>query len=171
MRIGLISDTHGLLDPQVFDFLEGVEMICHAGDLGGHPLEPGDLVCELSAIAPVVAVSGNVDGFEMSGFPRWREVETPAGRLGVTHRAIEGGRKVPGIDEDCAQRGLSLLIYGHSHQPRVHREGQALWINPGSAGPKRFRLPRSLARMTLGKGDPAVAYFDLERRVVFDPPA
>lgn len=138
MKVGIISDTHGLLRPPVFEHFDGVEHILHAGDLG-----PLDLLAELEAIAPVTIVWGNTDGMEV----RARVPETARVTLGgieavVTHGHQFGSptpRRLAG-----AHPGAGLVVFGHSHQPVVERIGDTLVVNPGSAGPRRFSQPVTL---------------------------
>ena len=132
--IGIISDTHGLLRPQAVKALEGVELIIHAGDLGG----PG-VLAGLEAIAPVQAVRGNTDkGDWARTLPRNRVVEVGRRQLFVLHNLYE-------LDLNPEAAGLAAVIYGHSHQPSLERQEGVLYLNPGSAGPRRFTLPVTLA--------------------------
>ena len=146
MRIGLVSDTHGLLRPEVFDQLAGVEHILHAGDLG-----PLDLLTELRAIAPVTIVWGNTDGMEV----RAAVPETANVRLGGVDVAVVHGHQygspLPRLVA-AANPGAGLVVFGHSHQPVVERVGNCLLVNPGSAGPRRFSQPVTLAIATIEDG-------------------
>ena len=164
MRLGLISDTHGVIAPELYAVFNGVDLICHAGDIGGEWGDPEGPLVELKSIAPVQAVSGNVDGFELSGYPRWVELETPQGRLGITHRAIEAGRLVPGLEREIAKRQLKILVYGHTHEPAFFENNGALWINPGSAGKKTHRCPQTAALLVLEAppAAPEIHFFELE---------
>ena len=132
MRLGVISDTHGLLRPEVFDAFAEVDHILHAGDLG--PLE---LLTELEAIAPVTAVRGNNDrGGWARSLPEVAGLRAGAARILVAHDASPWrDRPPPAVD---------VLVTGHSHQPRVARDPGLLRVNPGSAGPRRFSLPVSV---------------------------
>ena len=136
--IGVISDTHGLVRPEVLKAFQGVKLIIHAGDVG----DPGVLEA-LGAVAPVVAVRGNVDRGEWAqGLKDTEVVEVGRFRLYVLHNAHE-------LDVDPAAAGIDAVISGHSHYPsRENRQG-VLFLNPGSAGPRRFRLPVSLALLRL----------------------
>jgi putative phosphoesterase len=148
VRIGLISDTHGRLRPELFERLAGVQRILHAGDVGS-----GDLLVELDAIAPVTAVYGNVDGWELRRtLPQVARVEE-AGRIIVVVHGDSVGSPTPGrlVRE---HPGADVIVYGHTHQPRVERVGACLVVNPGSAGPARFHLKPSFGILTLdGDGE------------------
>lgn len=139
-RIGVISDTHGLLRPEVAPALAGVDAIVHAGDVD----RPGVLE-ELRAIAPLLAVvRGNVDGGPWAReLPDDAVVECAGGRtLYLLHDLAQ-------LDLDPVAAGFDVVIHGHSHRPRTEVRGGVLWLNPGSAGPRRFRLPVTLAILEL----------------------
>lgn len=132
-RIGLISDTHNLLRPEALDALRGVEHIVHAGDIGSEAILEG-----LSALAPVTAVRGNNDkGPWARALP-----ETEVLTLGGIHAFVL--HDLGELDLDPEAAGFAVVISGHSHKPRVEQKGPVLFINPGSAGPRRFRLPVSV---------------------------
>jgi uncharacterized protein len=136
--VGVISDTHGLLRPEALDALVSVESIIHAGDVG----KP-EILERLERIAPVFAVRGNVDLSRWANkLPATQVVEVGRALLYVLHNAAE-------LDLDPAAAGFSAVISGHSHQPSAVERGGVLYLNPGSAGPKRFDLPVSLARLRL----------------------
>ncbi|HEU4564252.1 MAG TPA: metallophosphoesterase family protein [Gemmatimonadaceae bacterium] len=146
-RIGLISDTHGLLRPGVFRALDGVEAILHAGDVGGD-----DILDELSALAPVLAVYGNTDA---PGDPRLAaEVEREWGGLRV-HLSHGHELGVPTPEKLLARYPHDVLVYGHTHRQLVTRAGGRLVVNPGAAGPRRFHLTPSVGVLTIsdGRGD------------------
>ncbi|HEX2091675.1 MAG TPA: metallophosphoesterase family protein [Longimicrobiaceae bacterium] len=146
MRVGIISDTHGLLRPEVFTVFEGVEHVLHAGDVG-----PAELLTELEAIAPVTAVWGNTDGWEVRG--RVREVarvELDGVRVVVVH-GMQVGSPTP-AKVAAAYPDADLVVFGHSHRPVVERVGAILAVNPGSAGPRRFRDPVTVAVAELTSG-------------------
>lgn len=145
MRIGVISDTHGLFDRAILGHFAGVDHILHAGDIGR-----GDVLAQLQRIAPVTAVSGNVDGFEASGVPVEQLVELAGHRIAITHRLYEGGRLTKDGMELLARLRPAVCVYGHTHQPKAERRDGVLLFNPGSAGPKRFRLPRAVGVLLLG---------------------
>ena len=156
MVIGVISDTHGVIDRAVHEAFDGVDFIIHGGDIGGD-----DVIPELESIAPVIACSGNVDGFELSGYPK--RVATTVGdiKIGATHIGKMKGDFVEGVEEWIREEKLDLFVFGHSHWPHqswhedtlIVNPGSAgpkrtMVINPGSAGPKRFDLPRAIAKVT-----------------------
>jgi hypothetical protein len=136
--LGVISDTHGLLRPEALAALAGVERIVHAGDIGAPEVLHG-----LARIAPVVAVRGNNDrGAWARAIPATKVVEVGGASLYVLHDVTE-------LDLDPRAAGFAAVIAGHSHQPRVEERDGVLYLNPGSAGPRRFKLPISLARLTV----------------------
>lgn len=135
-RIGVISDTHGLVRPQALRALRGADLIVHAGDVG-----TPEVLDALRAIAPVVAVRGNNDRGSWANALAETEVVKQSGRaLYVLHDVHE-------LDVDPRAAGYDAVIAGHSHQPRIERRDGVLYLNPGSAGPRRFRLPVSVARL------------------------
>jgi uncharacterized protein len=138
MLIGVISDTHGLLRPEAREALAGVEHIIHAGDIGSP-----DIVPRLSEIAPVTAIRGNVDTQAWARDLRAWEVVTLAGRtIYVIHDLGE-------LDLDPAAAGFDMVVSGHSHRPKTETKDGVLYLNPGSAGPRRFTLPVTLATAEL----------------------
>jgi hypothetical protein len=132
-RIGVISDTHGLLRKQALEALSGVEMVLHAGDVG----KP-EVLAELGHIAPVLAVRGNVDHGEWANALPETQV-TSVGGVWV-YMLHDLGR----LDVDPAGGGFGVVIYGHSHRAVVETRRGVLYLNPGAAGPRRFSLPASL---------------------------
>src|SRR5690349_3526652 len=141
MRIGIISDTHGLLRPEAEQVLAGVAQIVHAGDIG----RP-EIVDRLSQIAPVIAIRGNVDtGPWAQAYP-----ETATVRLGG--RLVHVVHDIHALALDPVSSGIEVVISGHSHQPRIETVDGVLYLNPGSAGPRRFKLPITLAILELTKG-------------------
>jgi uncharacterized protein len=137
--IGLVSDTHGLLRPAALDALQGVELILHAGDVGGSAVISG-----LRAIAPVRAVHGNCDPRE--AYPGSIDIELDGIRIHVSH-GHELGSPTP--DRLVSRYDTDIIVYGHTHKPLVRRIGRQLVINPGAAGPRRFNLKPSVARLEL----------------------
>jgi len=136
--LGVISDTHGLLRPEALKALEGVELIIHAGDIG----KP-EVLKVLQSVAPVVAVRGNMDkGAWARELPETEVVEIGGLLLYVLH-------DLSGLDLDPVAASFSAVISGHSHRPSVKEHGGILYLNPGSAGPRRFRLPVSLAHLRI----------------------
>ncbi|HET7339901.1 MAG TPA: metallophosphoesterase family protein [Methylomirabilota bacterium] len=139
--LGVISDTHGLVRPQALAALAGVERIVHAGDIG-----EAAVLAALARVAPVTAVRGNNDrGRWAAGIPATGVVEVGGVSLYVLHDLHE-------LDLDPRAAGFAAVIAGHSHQPRVEERAGVLFLNPGSAGPRRFRLPVSVARLTIRGG-------------------
>ena len=150
-RIGVVSDTHGLVRPELLEALSGVEMIIHAGDVGG-----AQVLEVLRAQAPVVAVRGNMDGGPWArGLREAEVVEMGRVLLYVLHDAQE-------IDLDPAAAGFRAVISGHTHRPALSRRNGVLFLNPGSAGPRRFRLPVSAAILHLGGESLQAELIDLE---------
>jgi putative phosphoesterase len=137
-RIGLISDTHGLLRPEALAALKGSELIIHAGDVGSAEILP-----QLRAIAPVIAVKGNIDtGAWASELPMTAVVEAGSARIYVLHDVHQ-------LDLDPVAAGFQVVVSGHSHKPGHTERHGVLYVNPGSAGPRRFRLPITVARLNL----------------------
>lgn len=142
--IGLVSDTHGLVRPDIFSALDGVELILHAGDVGGH-----DVLAELATIAPVEAVAGNTDPPGLLGLADSLEREIDGVRIHVSH-GHELGRPTP---ERLLERyPHDVLIYGHTHKQLITRASGRLVINPGAAGPRRFSLMPSVGRLLIEGG-------------------
>jgi len=130
VRVGVISDTHGLLRPEAVDALAGADLIIHGGDIGGP-----EILDRLRAIAPVVAVRGNNDHGPWADALAETEIVVAAGaRVYVIH-------DVKQIDVEPRAAGLAAVVAGHSHRPRCEERDGVLWFNPGSAGPRRFSLP------------------------------
>ena len=140
-RVGVISDTHGLLRPEAIRALRGASVIVHAGDIGGR-----EILDELNAIAPVTAVRGNNDREAWARhLPETAVLETGGARLYVIH-------DLKALAIDPRAEGFAAVISGHSHQPRSLRRAGVLYFNPGSAGPRRFRLPVSVGTLRVGGG-------------------
>lgn len=156
MRIGLISDTHGLLRPQVFGALAGVDRILHAGDIG-----PAGLLSELEAIAPVTAVWGNTDGFDVREQTRAvANLELGGRRITLLHGHQLGSPTPEGLRRACPD--ADIIVYGHTHRPLVDEADGVMVINPGAAGAARFGIPPSVAILTLGD-EPTVQPIDLDQ--------
>lgn len=148
--IGLISDTHGLLREKAVQALQGAEMILHAGDVG----DP-EILDTLNSVAPVVAVKGNIDnGPWASALPNTEVVEAGPTTIYILHNLRE-------LDLDPAAAGFQIVVSGHSHKPERKEKAGVLYINPGSAGPRRFDLPISLARLDLGQTPWTIDFIDL----------
>lgn len=154
MRIGLISDTHGLLRPPVYEALKNVELILHAGDVGG-----GDILDELALIAPVLAVYGNTD---VPGDPRLAEsIDRTFGDVTVhVSHGHELGSPTPKrlLERYPAQ----VIVYGHTHRQLVAQADGRLVVNPGAAGARRFRLEPSVAILTVAGGVASAEIVPLE---------
>jgi hypothetical protein len=139
--LGVISDTHGLVRPEALAALAGVERIVHAGDIGAPAV-----LDALARIAPVTAVRGNNDREGWAArIPETEVVEVGGLSLYVLHDLHE-------LDLDPRAAGFAAIIAGHSHQPRQEERDGVLYLNPGSAGPRRFKLPVSLAVLTIADG-------------------
>ena len=139
--MGVISDTHGLLRPEALRALRGVRVIVHAGDIGGP-----EILDELNAIAPVTAVRGNNDRDAWArGLPETAVLRVGGAKLYVIH-------DLTALAVDPRAEGFAAVISGHSHQPRSIRREGVLYFNPGSAGPRRFRLPVSLGTLLVEGG-------------------
>jgi putative phosphoesterase len=142
--LGIISDTHGLVRPDVHTALAGVELILHAGDVGGD-----EILTELALIAPVRAVFGNTDPPGLSGL-------TPAIELtvgGVSIHVSHGHEVGPPTPSKLLERyAADVIVYGHTHRQLITREADRLVLNPGAAGPRRFDLMPSVARLTIANG-------------------
>lgn len=137
LTVGVVSDTHGLVRPEAVEALRGCDVLLHAGDIGGnHVLE------ELGQLAPVIPVRGNVDGGWARLLPERRRLDLGGASVLVLHdRAL--------LSLDPAEEGLGVVVFGHSHQPLAEKKNGVLWFNPGSAGPRRFRLPVSVGRLVI----------------------
>jgi uncharacterized protein len=143
--VGLISDTHGLLRPDVHDALVGVELILHAGDVGGQ-----EILDELALIAPVKAVFGNTDPLGAPGLRETIVYEAEGVSVRVTHGHELGAPTPAKLLERYAEQ---VIVYGHTHRALVTRaDGGRLVINPGAAGPRRFDLLPSVARLRIASG-------------------
>jgi uncharacterized protein len=150
-RVGLISDTHGLLRKEAVDALRGSDLIVHAGDVGEQ-----EILEELKKIGPLIAVRGNVDLEPWAqALPKTAVAEAGAVLIYVLH-------DVKALDLNPIAAGFHIVVSGHSHKPgKAERDG-VLYINPGSAGPRRFRLPVTVARLKLGRVPYEVEFVDLE---------
>lgn len=143
--IGVIADTHSLFDPAIARHFSGVDHIIHAGDIGNR-----SVIEQLEMIAPVTAVSGNVDGYEESGFPTETIIKLNGFRIAIRHVVFEGGKLTKERKAFLDRTRPDICICGHTHQPKNEWLGDTLLFNPGSAGPKRFTLPRMVGRITMG---------------------
>jgi uncharacterized protein len=138
IRVGLISDTHGLLRPEALKFLRGADHIIHAGDIG-----TAAILSELRKLAAVTAVRGNNDrGHWARGVPVTADLELGGVAIHVLHDLSE-------LDERIKAR---VVISGHSHKPLIEENDGVLYVNPGSAGPRRFKLPIALGELKISRG-------------------
>jgi putative phosphoesterase len=137
-RVGLISDTHGLLRPEALTFLRGSEYIVHAGDIG----DPR-VITELSVLAPVTAVRGNNDrGVWAQEIPEAQVLQVGNVFIYILHNVAE-------LNLDPVAAGFQVVVSGHSHQPSVEERNGVLYVNPGSCGPRRFKLPITAAELDI----------------------
>jgi putative phosphoesterase len=137
-QIGLISDTHGLVRPEALVALRGSDLMIHAGDIG----KP-EVLTVLKQIAPLIAIKGNNDNDNWArGLPETRSITFGALRLYVIHNIKE-------LNFDPGARGFRVVISGHSHKPAIQTKGNVLFVNPGSAGPRRFKLPICVGRLVV----------------------
>ena len=148
-RVGLISDTHNMLRPQVFDVFKGVDVILHAGDVGDD-----DILDELEAIAPVYAVRGNTDRFDNPRLPETRLLVISGVRVHMSHGHEVGAKPITliaayGDDAD-------VIIYGHTHRELITEIDGQLVVNPGAAGARRFDLMPCVGIMTIEGGQPSI---------------
>ena len=145
LRIGLISDTHGLVRPEALAALAGVERVLHAGDVGRH-----EVLDALARIAPVLAVRGNVDhGPWAAALPPHLTTEIGGVRIHILHILED-------LSLDPVAAGVDVVVYGHSHVPSIETRAGVLYVNPGSAGPRRFQLPTTIAELTIDGAGPHV---------------
>lgn len=153
MRIGLISDTHGLLRPAAVKALAGSELIVHAGDIGG-----AHVIAALRELAPVIAIRGNndTDAWALE-FPETHTFEAGGRRLHVLHDVKE-------LALEPRTAGVAVVIAGHSHQPLHRVHAGVHYVNPGSAGPRRFKLPVAIARLKIARTAVHVELVELDLR-------
>ncbi len=151
ITIGVISDTHGLLRPEAVEALRGSDRILHAGDVGAP-----EILEALAQIAPVTAVRGNIDTDSWARtLPETEVVEAGGVSIYVLH-------DLEGLDLKPEAAGFRAVIYGHSHQPKIAEKNGVLYFNPGSAGPRRFRLPASVGRLVIAAGKVRGELLELE---------
>ena len=151
--VGLVSDTHGVLRPELLDVFAGVDVIVHAGDVGHRGVLDG-----LMAVAPTEAVSGNVDDRDDPMLPRHRTL--PVGEL-TLHVSHGDELSHPTAERLLAQYTADIVVFGHTHRPVECRGGGRIAVNPGSAGPRRFSLPVTAARLTVVGRDVQVEFITL----------
>jgi putative phosphoesterase len=145
--VGLISDTHGLLRPEALERLKGADHIIHAGDIGA----PG-IVERLRTLAPTTAIRGNIDK------GAWAGAYPDKATVHVVHALAD-------LDAEALPPEVSVVVFGHSHRARIETRGGRLLVNPGSAGPRRFRLPVTLASLAITDGRVSPQIHDLEEPV------
>src|SRR5437667_8649115 len=150
MLIGVISDTHGLLRPEAVQALKGSDLIIHAGDVG----DPR-ILDELRVIAPAIAVRGNIDTGEWAmKLPEYEVIEREGVSIYVLHDVNQ-------LDLDPVAAGLQAVVSGHSHKPAIRTVNGVLYLNPGSAGPRRFKLPLTVARLDVRGGKLTAGHVEL----------
>ncbi len=159
LRVGLLSDTHGLLRPEARAFLIGCDYILHGGDIGGQ-----EILDELALLAPVIAVRGNNDTQPWAK----RLAETELIRIGnifvyIIHKRAE-------LDLDPHAAGARVIVSGHSHKPSIDERGGILYVNPGSCGPRRFKLPICLGELTVAGSAVSARIVDLADCATVQPP-
>lgn len=152
-RVGLISDTHNMLRPEVFDAFRGVDVILHAGDVGDD-----DILDELATIAPVYAVRGNTDRIDNPRLPHSRELEINGLRVHVSHGHEVGAKPITLV---AAYGHADVIVYGHTHREMITEEEGTLVVNPGAAGARRFNLMPCVAILTIAAGEPSVELIHL----------
>jgi hypothetical protein len=146
VRVGVISDTHGVLHPDVGRVFARVDHILHAGDVGS-----ATVLAELGRLAPVTAIRGNADPAGLAGLPACRCVELGGRRVLLVHQGlVSGGRTTDELERGLRRHRPAVAVFGHSHVPLVERRDGVLLLNPGGGGRRRFRLPRSVALMSIG---------------------
>lgn len=151
VRIGLISDTHGLLRPQALDFLRGSDHILHAGDIVG-----ANLLEQLAALAPLTAVRGNND------HGAWAQAVPETATLTLGGVTIHMLHDLNELAIDPVHAGVRVVVTGHSHKPACEERGGVLYVNPGAAGRRRFTLPVSVGEMLIDDGKVDVRLVTLE---------
>ena len=145
MTLGILSDTHGLFDPKIPALFDGVEHILHGGDVGS-----GEIIVQLENIAPVTAVLGNNDaGLDL----RETEVLGLDGRKFLVHHIVDVRHPADGFRQRLAREAPDVVVFGHTHKPHAEQLGRTLYFNPGYAGPRRFKLDRSVALLRIDGAD------------------
>jgi putative phosphoesterase len=153
IRVGLISDTHGLLRPEAIQFLRGCAQIIHGGDIG----DPR-ILTELAGLAPVTAVHGNNDR------GAWAESLPEAARIALAGIVIHVLHDLARLDVEPSKADIHVVVSGHSHKPSVSERNAVLYVNPGSAGRRRFKLPISVGELWIHAGAATARTFELECR-------
>ncbi len=150
-RVGLISDTHGLLRPEAVEFLRGSDFIVHAGDVGD-----ATVIARLEKLAPVTVVRGNNDKGE------WADAFAETEVLQVGDVAIYVLHDIAELDLDPVAAGFGVVVFGHSHRPLSETREGVLYVNPGSAGPRRFKLPICVGELQIADGLVVARHVELE---------
>jgi uncharacterized protein len=150
LRVGLISDTHGLLRPEAKRFAGGCDYLIHAGDIGSP-----DILEELAAFAPLTVVKGNNDG------QAWAAHLSEAEMIRIGGVFVYIIHDVSALDIDPQAVGVRVVVSGHSHKPSVSERDGVMYVNPGSCGPRRFKLPISVGELLVAGGDVRVRTLDL----------
>jgi putative phosphoesterase len=151
LRIGLISDTHNLLRPAAKEFLRGCDHIIHGGDI-----TEADILEELATLAPVTAVRGNND------WHAWAENLQETERIKFDEISVYVIHDLADLDIEPHTAGVQVVVSGHSHQPLIENREGVLFVNPGSAGPRRFKLPISMAELTINGSSVSARIVELE---------
>ena len=158
-RVGLISDTHGLLRPEAVDILRGSDCIVHAGDIGH-----GGIISQLAELAPVTAVRGNNDnGAWAAGLRETDVVSVDEVLIYVVHDLAQ-------LDLDPVAAGFHVVVSGHSHRPAIEERAGVLYVNPGSAGPRRFTLPISVGELAISGSSVRPRLFTLKVQTAHSNP-
>jgi putative phosphoesterase len=159
MRIGVISDTHGLVRPEVFGAFRGVDHILHSGDIGGE-----DVLDELRGIAPVTACAGNVDGFRCGDAGESARAEFDGLRFLLVHILDRPQQPRPEVLRELSRAPADVVIFGHSHLPHDERVGGVWYFNAASAGPRRFDYPVSVGIFEKARGRWQARHVPLDAR-------
>jgi len=150
VRVGIISDTHGLLRPEALAFLRGCSRIVHGGDIGGE-----HILDELRTIAPVIAVRGNNDADQWASYLNDHE------RLRIEDVWLYAVHDLSRLDRELCTPEVRVVVSGHSHKPSIAERDGVLYVNPGSAGPRRFNLPIAVAELLVSRGTATARIVDL----------
>lgn len=149
MRVGVISDTHGVVHPGVFEIFAEVDCILHAGDIGGE-----GVLKQLARLAPLYAISGNADAEPLaSELPGKRVVVLDKVKILLTHRVLKGTQILPEVSVELERESPRAVVFGHSHIPFSQNIDRVYFFNPGGGGRKRFALPRAVGILTLKDGE------------------
>jgi putative phosphoesterase len=159
MRIGVISDTHGLVRPEVFEAFRGVDRILHSGDIGGE-----DVLVELNAIAPVTACAGNVDGFRCGDAREMARAEIEGLRFLLVHILDRPREPRAEVVQELKRAPADVVIFGHSHLPHDETLDGVRFFNPASAGPRRFDYPVSVGIFERARGKWSARHVPLDAR-------